>query len=70
MNTNSRGMVTGPRLQRLLDLERLAPAVSPGLHRRRCGADAIVEQRAIDEARPDVQGVDQLVGEARKPQVP
>ena len=61
MNTNSRGTVTGPCcLQRLVHPERLAPAVFAGLHAVGDGAHPVVEQRPVDEARPDVEDVDQF----------
>ena len=71
MNTNSRGTVIGPLfLQRLVDLEGLAAAVLARRDAVGDGADAVVEDRPVDEARPDVQRVDQLAAAGRlKPQV-
>ena len=61
MNTNSRGTVTGPFcLQRLMHPEGLAPAVFAGFHAVGDAADTVVQQRAIDEPRPDIENIDQL----------
>src|SRR5947209_11440090 len=51
------------RTQALLDLPHLAAAVSMRRHPVRNRAHAIVEERRIDEAGPDVERVDDLVGE-------
>src|SRR5579883_1737604 len=48
------------RLQSLVHGERLAPAVMARLDAVGAGANAIVDQRSIDEARPDVERVDRL----------
>ena len=54
--------------QRLMHLENLAAAVGAGLDAVGDGAHAVVEQRPVDEARPDVQGGDRLRASAsRKP---
>src|ERR1700724_2685388 len=79
MKTNSRGTVTGPLflsawcarhrpraflLERLVQAERFAPAVFRRLDAIGNAAHAVVEQRRIDEARPDVERVDEI---ARQP---
>ena len=56
MNTNSRGTVTGPFcLQRAVHPEGLAAAVFRGLDPVGDGAHPVIEQRPIDEPRPDVE---------------
>ncbi len=47
-----------------MHLESLFAAITAGRHRIGDGADPVLEHRAIDEVRPDVQNVDELVGEA------
>ena len=51
------------RFERLVHPERLAPAVFRRLDAVGEAAHAILEQRAIDEARPDVERVDQFATE-------
>ena len=50
-------------LQRLVDLESLLAAVLAGLDAVGHRADAVVEDRPVDEAGPDVQRVDQRLAE-------
>ena len=70
MKTNSRGTVDRALLlQRPVHLEGLAAAVFGRRDAVGDGAHAVVEQRAVDEARPDVEDVDQLAERPRKPQV-
>src|ERR1700730_11493743 len=47
--------------------EGLAPAVFGRLDAVRDGAFAVVEQRPIDEPRPDVEGIDQLARKTSEP---
>ena len=57
-------------LQRLVHLEGLAPAVFGRLHAVGDGAHPVVEQRPVDEARPDVERCRSVRGSSRlKPQV-
>src|SRR6478609_11619605 len=51
-------------LQRLVHREGLAPSVFAGTHAVGNGADAIVQQRAVDELRPDVEDVDEVLLQA------
>src|SRR5271169_5711770 len=51
-------------LERLMDAERLTAAVFRGLDAISDSAHPVVEERRIDEARPDIQRVDQI---ARQP---
>ena len=48
------------RLQRAHHREHLAPAIFAGLDAIGDGAHAVVDQRAVDEARPDVQRRDRF----------
>ena len=57
------------RLQPLLHLPHLAPAVGVRRDAVGDGAHAVVEKRRVDEARPKAQRVDQLVVRSRKPQI-
>ena len=56
-------------LQRLVHREGLAPSIFAGAHAVGDGADAIVQQRAVDEIRPDVEDVDQILLRPLKPHV-
>src|SRR5262245_13697875 len=48
--------------QTLMHLEGLAPTIGTGTTILGDGAHAILEHGAIDEVRPDIEDVDQLVG--------
>src|SRR6188472_3186798 len=50
--------------QTLMHTEGLTPSIHPGADLVSDGAHAILEHRAIDEIGPDVEDVDQIVGEA------
>ncbi len=64
MNTNSRGTVTGPfALERLMHAERFAAAIFGRRYAVGDRAHAVVEQRRVDEPRPDVERVDQVARE-------
>ena len=53
-------------LQRLVHREGFSPSIFGGLHLVGDGAHAIVEQRPVDKARPDVEDVDQVLGQPAK----
>ena len=53
-------------LERLVHPERFAPAVFRRRHAVGDGPYAVVEERPIDKARPDVERVDQIAGKPAK----
>ena len=56
-------MMIACRAERLLDLPDLAPAVILRRDAVGNGAHPVVEERRVDEPRPDVERIDDLVGE-------